>query len=387
MFWCFFNQFHSIFLKKGMKRIINNVENVPQITECYAFLPREAVTKFLTQCSECRKSMKSTSVQDISEVEQSFQSAKVESDGTSNHQHSLSKTDYPKNIESYMVLLKALYENSSLLNHIKGIDGRSCERQFESFKENIIANQTDNNGNSNQQQQNIQRKGIKSESDNLIKDSFKTVGGERNLGNIIINSLDVSINVAGKTSSYDNIDIAGRRAVPPPLASPESQQLVTSSSSEPGDEEDCFNKSRSINTLPAIATENNNLASHNNSNEGPARAVYSTGVDDAKTLPDDTSFDYHNVKCSDDNDKHTTSTTCNNNSTKHSDSADVDVGDYHTKCSASIDRTEKCNKQNNSAASGDIRPITSTYLLMTRSMGLTDEDALNLVSGKASSFG
>lgn len=334
--------------------------------------------------------MKSTTVQDISEVEQPLESVKVESNGASNNQHSLSETDYPKSIESYLVLLKALYENSSLLNHIKGIDDRSCERQFESFKENIIANQIDNNGNSNQQQQYIQRKSMKSESDNSMKESFKAVGGERSLGNIIGNSLDVSMNFAGKASSYDDFDETKRVVVPPPLASPDSQQLVTSSSSEPGGEEDSFNKNRSINTLPAlsstIATENNNLGSNNNSNEGPARAVCSTRVDVAKTVPDDTSFDYHNVKCYDDDDKRTTSTTCNNNSSKHSNGAD-DVGDYHTKCSASIDRTEKSNKHNNSTESGDIRPITSTYLLMTRSMGLTDEDALNLVSEKASSFG
>lgn len=331
--------------------------------------------------------MKSTTVQDISAVEQPLDNAKVESNGTSNNQNSLLRIDYPKNIESYLMMLKTLYENSSLLNHIKGIDGRSCEKQFESFKENIIAIQTDNNENSNQQQQIIQRKSMKSESDNSMKDPSKTVGGEKCLGNFIINSLDISTNLTDKTDSYDNMEIAKRRTVPPPLVSPDSQQLVTSSSSELCDEEDSSNKSRSINTLPSIVTENNNLASHNNSNEGTTRAVYSTRVDDGKTLPDDISFDYHNVKCSVDDDKRTTSTTCHNNSLKHSNRADDDIEDYHTKCSASIDRTEKNNKHNNSAASGDIRPITSTYLLMTRSMGLTDEDALNLVSGKASSFG
>lgn len=332
--------------------------------------------------------MKSTIVPEITEIEQRDEDDNEEknlSDGTSNNQQPLSTDDYPKNIENYFELLKALYENSSLLNRIKGIQEQSCERKFESFKENIVANQATNNGHSNQQQQ-VPRKNIniniKSESDNSSKDVARAVGGDRSLGNIIINSLDVSINVAGEAGcdgNYGNINkvriscttTPSKKSVLP-LSSPDNHQLVTSSSSEPGDYE-----SRRCNNGPTTSVlsskyKNNNSASHN-ANDGPARA---TRV--ATAVPDDISFDYHKIKCSgeNDDDEHTTSTTCNNNSAKYPNGED-DAGDYHTKSIAPID-TAKCNKHNNST--GDIRPITSTYLLMTRSMGLLDEDALNLVS-------
>lgn len=334
--------------------------------------------------------MKSTIVQEISKIATNdCENEKDLTDGTSNNQQSLSTQNaYPKNIDNYFVLLKALYENTSLFSRIKGIDEQSCERRFESFKENIIANQLDNNGNSNQQQQHIQRKNInintKNESDNSVKEVSKTVGGERSLGNII-NSLDVSINAAWKANyggNYGNIDkgkifcsTIPAKSVPLPLTSPDSQQLVTSSSSEPGEEEDTPNNRPITSSLSSSKNENNNLATHN-VNDGPTRAVCSNRVEISKTVPDDISFDYHNIKYYDDDDKRTTSTTCNDDSTKYPNGAD-DAEDYHTKSIASID-TAKCNKENNST--GDIKPITSTYLLMTRSMGLTDEDALNLVS-------
>lgn len=336
--------------------------------------------------------MKSSIVQEISNNVEQHDSEKILSDGTSNNnQQSLSDNDYPKNVENYLVLLKALYENSSLLNRIKGIEEHSCERKFESFKENIIANQLDNNGNSNHQQH-VQRKhsisiNLKDESNNLIKEASKTLGGERSLGNIIINSLDVSINVAGKASfdgSYGNIDgvtiscsTTPTKNAALPLTSPDSQQLVTSSSSsEPCDEEAASTNSHPTLSSTTAQENNNNLASHN-VNDGPTRAVYSNGVEVSQTVPDDMSFDYHNIKYyDDDDDKRTTSTTCNNSSTKYPNGED-DAGDCPTRRIASIG-IAKCNKHNNSA--GDIKPITSTYLLMTRSMGLTDEDALNLVS-------
>lgn len=327
--------------------------------------------------------MKSSIVQEISKISTN-DSEKDSTDGISNNQPSLPQSDYPSNIENYFVLLKALYENSSLLNRIKGMGEQSCEKKFESFKENIVANQLNNNSNSNQQQQHTQRKNIKNDSDNSIKDASKAVGGERSLGNIIINSLDVAINAAGKPScNYGDVDkrrvscsTTPVKTVSLPLTSPDSQQLVTSSSSEPGDEDDTlFNRPITSSSLSS-KNENNNLASHNVNDCGPTRAVYSNRVEISKTVPDDIAFDYHNIKYYDDDDKRTSSTTCNGHSTKYPNGAD-DAGDYHTKSISSID-TAKCNKQNNSTS--DIKPITSTYLLMTRSMGLTDEDALNLVS-------
>lgn len=312
--------------------------------------------------------MKSTIVQEISEVDQ----PDGEKESSSNNQPALSEgDDYPKNIENYFVLLKSLYENSTLLNRIKGIHEQSCELKFESFKENIVANQADNNGNSNQRKNiNIN---IKSEPDN----STREAGGERSLGNIIINSLDVSINVARKAACdgdhHGNIDrvrilcsTTPPKYVKLPLSTPD--QLVTSSSSEP--DENCCSKQ----AITSPSTKYNNSAS-NNIDDGPTRAVYSSRVETTQTVPDDISSDYHRIKpCDDDDDKHTSSTTCNNNSAKYPNGED-DAGDYHTR---TID-TGKNIKHNNS--SGDIKPITSTYLLMTRSMGLTDEDALNLVSG------
>lgn len=325
--------------------------------------------------------MKSTIVSEITDVDEiQHDEEEVKSSAFACNQTPLSVDDRPKNAENYFELLKALYENSSLLNRIKDIQEQSCERKFESFKENIVANQVGNNENSNKQQQ-VPRKSIniniKNESDNAMS---KTVGGERSLGNIIINSLDVSINVAGKANydgNYGNINkvriscsTTPKRKVASPLASPDTQ-LVTSSSSEPGDEENSYGNGP---TASPAKNGNNNLAAHN-ANDGPTRAVYSNRVE---TVPDDISFDYHKIKYSDDDDdKHTTSTTCNNNSTKYPNGED-DAGDYRAKSGASID-TVRCNKHNNQST-GDIRPITSTYLLMTRSMGLTDEDALNLVS-------
>jgi hypothetical protein len=328
--------------------------------------------------------MKSPFVQEILKIDHldDEETEKLSDDTpTSNNQEQLSSSagEYPKNFENYFVLMKALYENSSLLNRIKGIQEQSCEKTFESFKENIVANQAINNGNSNQQQvpsKNININ-IKNELDNSVRDA---TGGERSLGNIIINSLDVSINVAGRRnydSDYGNINkvrvsctSSPSKKVSLPLASPDNQQLVTSSSSEPGDEDE---KCADNNALSSSSTkrENNNLASKN-INDGPTRAVCSSRVE-VETVPDDIAFDYHNIKYHRDDDKHTTSTTCNNNSTKYPNGED-DVGDYHTKDIASIDMM----KSNNST--GDIKPITSTYLLMTRSMGLTDDEALNLVS-------
>lgn len=335
--------------------------------------------------------MKSPLIQEVFKIDQPKEDeTKKLSDDTlsTNNQQQLTSGggDYPKNIENYFVLMKALYENSSLLNRIKGIQAQSSEK-FESFKENIIANQDINNGNSNQQ---VPRKNININIKNELDNSTQVAtGAERSLGNIIINSLDVSINVARKTSfdgDYGNINkvrisctTSPLKKTSLPLASPDNQQLVTSSSSELGDDDKyCVN-----NALPSssMKRENNNSASENIINDGPTRAVCSSRVE-VETVPDDIFSDYQNIKYYGDDDKHTTSTTCNNNSTKYPNGED-DAGDYHTKDDASID-TAKCNKHNNST--GDIKPITSTYLLMTRSMGLTDDEALNLVSGNVLLF-
>lgn len=301
---------------------------------------------------------------------------------TMNNQQQLSNGECPKNIENYFNLLKSLYENTSLLNRIKGIQQQSCEKKFESFKENI---EEINNGMCNRQQ--FPRKNININTKNELDESARDAAGdERNLGNIILNSLDVSINVAEKISydgGYGNINklrisstTSPKEKISLPLASPDNQQLVTSSSSEPGDEVDNCANNNALFSSSSIKRENNNLAS-GIINDGPTRAVCSSRVDE-EIVPDDIVFDYQHMKYHGDDGKHTTSTTCNNNSAKYPNGED-DAKDYHTKDVASID-TVKCNEHNNST--GDIKPITSTYLLMTRSMGLTDDEALNLVSGR-----
>jgi hypothetical protein len=276
--------------------------------------------------------MKSTIVQEIGADED------VDSDekAKTRNQRALSVNG---DIGNYLSLLKALYENSSL---VKGFREQSAENH--------------DNGNPNQPQHVSAKKiniSIKSEPD----DEAKTVGGESRLGNIIINSLDVSINVPFADCSHG--DEASVKVARKPLEET-AEQLVTSSSSEPGDDD------QSITT-----SENNNSAAHHINDEA-ARAVR------VRPVPDDISPDYcrktkRHDDADEDDDKHTSSTTCNNNSLKHSSGAD-DAGDYRRRSEAAID-VERTNKP-----SGDIKPITSTYLLMTRSMGLADEDALNLVS-------
>lgn len=299
--------------------------------------------------------MKSSIVQEI--IAEQQEDVVEEAKKPAHNQPPLSvSVDYPKNIENYFVLLKALYENSSLL---KGIQEQSTER-----KENLSI---DNNGNSNQPQH-VPRKiniSIKKE-----PEDGSTVGGEGRLGNIIINSLDVSINVPFNDCSHgDDANVKISCSASPKMVLEDSlEQLVTSSSSDsdlpgPGDDDQ-----------PITTSENNNLASRRINDEA-ARAAHCKRV---KEVPDDISPDdcrttKRHDDVDEDDDKHTSSTTSNNNSSKHSSGAD-DVGDYRRKNGASID-VERSNKQ-----TGDMKPITSTYLLMTRSMGLADEDALNLVS-------
>lgn len=279
-------------------------------------MPREAVTKFLTQCYECRKSMKSTIVQEISEIE--IEKKAIRDDDDTPRSNNPNR-DYPKNIENYYALLRALYEDNSTTM------AQSCERKScDSLKENQICS-TNNAEISNQQRKNININ-IKNEPNNSEAD-------------IIINSLDVSIN-----GSYGNINKVSISCTTTPtkVGSPphSDRQIVTSSTL-------CDNNFCDTKTA--------------------ARALLSSHlrVVDKKfdSIPDDIAaalLDYRSNK------QHTT---CNNNFVKYTSSED-DVDDYHTKSIG-------YNKRN---STGDIKPITSTYLLMTRSMGLTDEDALNLVS-------
>lgn len=265
--------------------------------------------------------MKSTIVQEISEIEIEKKPIRDEHDDdtpTSNNPN----RDYPKNIENYYALLRALYENNSTTMM------QSCERKScDSLKENQICS-SNNAETSNQQRKNININ-IKNEPNNSEAD-------------IIINSLDVSIN-----GSYGNINKVSisctttpTKAIPVSSMPPHSNRQIVTSSSTLCDNNFCDTKTTA------------SLSSH-------LRVV------DKKfdSIPDDIAaalLDYRSNK---------QDTTCNNNFVKYTSSED-DVDDYYTKSIG-------YNKRN---STGDIKPITSTYLLMTRSMGLTDDDALNLVS-------
>lgn len=259
--------------------------------------------------------MKSTIVQEISEIEDEKKAMRdVDDDNTPTSNNP--NQDYPKNIENYYALLRALYENNSTTMPMQSFERKSCD----SLKENQIC--ANNSESSIQQCKNININ-IKNEPNNSEAD-------------IIINSLDVSIN-----GSYGNINKVSisctttpTKATSPPHS---NRQLVTSST----------------------------LCDDNFCDTKTARASDLLRVVDKKfdAVPDDIAaafFDYQSNK------HHTI---CNNNFVKYTSSED-DVDDYHTKSIG-------YNKRN---STGDIKPITSTYLLMTRSMGLTDEDALNLVS-------
>lgn len=273
--------------------------------------------------------MKSTIVQEICEIE-----AKSERDDDDDDMRSKKiqqqNEDYPKNIENYYALLRAIYESSTTIM-------QSCERKScESFKENIVGNRicSNNNDTTNQQPRKNININIKNEADNLESD-------------IIINSLDVSIN-----GSYGNINkvriscTTTPTKVIPVLPSPNSnQQIVTSSSSMSQCDENFYD------------TKAARAAAH-----GVVEKKFESIPDNIATAA--ALLDYHGSK-------QYMTTTCNNRFTKYSSSED-DAIDYQMK---SIGHNKR-----NSTGDNNIKPITSTYLLMTRSMGLTDEDALNLVS-------
>lgn len=281
-------------------------------------MPREAVTKFLTQCHDCRRSMKSTIVQEIAEKKtDKFDDETLPT--ASNNKNS------NENIENYYALLRAICESSSM---------QPCERKScESFKENVEGNRICNSSSSESLSRKNININIKNEADNSEAD-------------IIINSLDVSIN-----GSYGNINKVRISCTTTPTkaisvsSSPShsNQQIVTSSSSSLAlcDGNFCDTKAaRALNPYHGVVAKK------------------------LESIPDDIAvalLDYRSNKPN--------TTTCNNNFPKYTNSED-DAIDYHMKGIG-------YNKRNSTS---DIKPITSTYLLMTRSMGLTDEDALNLVS-------
>ncbi|KAG5681317.1 hypothetical protein PVAND_010766 [Polypedilum vanderplanki] len=271
----FFNIIYKVHcsVDEGEGRHVGQKRTYRKITEYYAFLPREAVTKFLTQCNECRRSMKTTIIQDISEIEQKVVPCNnVDNDTTETTNQQKRNEDYPKNIENYYLLLKALYENSSLMG------GSSiCE---DSFKENIARNE------------NIEIK---------QKLTSSKLNDEQSL-------------VSSSTTAINN---------------------VMTRAKVPDEDYDESNSSTSLH--------------NNNNNHLPIKQ-----------------HTYHY----DDDIRHTTC--INSISSRHTDGAKDISSHYHT--TSSIDSTQRTH------LTGDIKPITSTYLLMTRSMGLTDEDALNLES-------
>lgn len=240
--------------------------------------------------------------------------------------------DYPKNIENYYALLRAIYESSM----------QSCEKKScEAFKENIVGNRICNNNNnsevSNQQRKNININ-IKNEADNSDAD-------------IIINSLDVSIN-----GSYGNINKVRISCTttptktipvvpsspPPPTFSNSNQQIVTSSSTQ------CDGDTKATRASSSLYHHH-----HYHHHQGIVAMKNNNKKKFESIIPDDITVALHDYYG-------------NNNS-------EDDAIDYHTKDIA-------YNHTKRNSTTGDIKPITSTYLLMTRSMGLTDEDALNLVS-------
>lgn len=314
--------------KSLFHRQSSKVENF-QITECYSFLPREAVTKFLTQCDECRKGIKLKIDPILVKSETADGDDENHSDETSN-QRPLSK---PKNGDNYFELMKALHENFSLLSRIKSIPDHSNGTGLEVFKENIVAN--DNRRSNQERKEQI--------SQNDLNKTKKVADGSR-----------------FKSSFQDTKELRVSSSNSP-LFEDFADQFVSSSLSDPSDDDDrsVLHPSSSSST-----SNNNNNSPLNNAIVVPTRAANGPRVDILETVPDDISSDYHNMKAR-------MSATCDDNSAKYS-SSEINTKRFQWQ------RGKASRKSNNSA--GDIKPITSTYLLMTRSMGLDDEDALNLVS-------
>lgn len=317
------------------------------------------------------------------------------------------------------MLLKAFYDNSFTPLAPSSLQRTSRDHSSEprsEFKENIF-------GNCNQMKRDINININNELEKDPIPGNNKSSTDGQNLGNIIINSVDVSINVASKPSTLsdnfnnDSSDYGNNfRILCSPSSSPTSlpatlktpdQQIVTSSSGEA--EENCSmnNKWKKAAQRRKCIIKNEERLSGDEIDEDsdirrPTRAAtYSNGnengVANRPTLapvPDDILFDYHNIVRSYHGNKIlcsntaidrptpniTTTTSATNNHNHHHNlrqhsSREDDVKDY---------REERCRssemRKSNKHSSGDIKPITSTYLSMTRSMGLDDDDALNLVS-------
>jgi hypothetical protein len=229
--------------------------------------------------------MKTTIVQEISEIEHKDESCTEET--ASNQQRD---EDYPKNIENYYLLLRALYENSST--------SLQSSQSEESFKENNI------------------------------------------------NNKNIDVKVKRKSNEEESVVL---------VAKINQQQLVTSSSMH-YDAMRCKSEARAEESCPRA-------------HENPPEKVPDDASDNYRALTpkrDDKNYRY------DESIRHTT---CSNGMpSKHTDGESDSNSHYHT--TASIDSSQRTH------LTGDIKPITSTYLLMTRSMGMTDEDALNLVSAR-----
>ncbi|CAO1405624.1 unnamed protein product [Diamesa hyperborea] len=199
---------------------------------------------------------------------------------------------------------------------------------------------------------------------------------------------NLTLDIVDKNDHHDNI-------LPSMMSDNQDINLVTSSSSVEQDEEIKINlvHDSAVTSAAAISANsisneknNNNFTSNNaNSSESnPTRAVRNNhGVENFRcyAIPDDMSFDYHNIKNYYD-DKTTTSSSLSN--TKKYQAASptplrtICDDDYHdSKEMPSIDITKHNKHHNNST---NIKPITSTYLRLTRSWGIWDEDALNLDS-------
>lgn len=349
--------------------------------------------------------MKTTIIQEIDPTEHE------KDDEEKRNSLELRQHESPKNIENYLMLLKAFYENSFIPLTSSRAHPTTHQRS-ESFKENIFSNQNDdNNANSNQHKRDINIS-INNELDNsIIKESkagnvgnASTTNNNTSLGNAIINSLDVSINVASKPSPLPVVrDLADNLHIISATLKTHDQQMVTSSSAGKEDEEKCssMNNKWKLQQKNIVKEEKQTRLSEDeidNDSDIRTTTARAAALDCRKIgrngtstpLPDDILFDYHNIvrsyhgnkfHCSNTAIVRPTPTTPNNHNHHHnvrqqqpSNRADDDVRDYREeRCRSSEMR--KSNKH-----SGDVKPITSTYLSMTRSMGLADEDALNMVS-------
>lgn len=365
----------------------------PQITEFYAFLPREAVTKFLTQCSECRKSMKTTIVQEIDPIEHKTS----ENEDEKRRSLDISRREPPKNIENYLLLLKAFYENSFI--PLSNARAHSSVKQSESFKENIFANQNDNNASCNQVKRDINN----DELDNSImkepsgvNENDQVNNSNSSHANLPINSVNIanSPSIMPNNNSRDyrnNLRTSCQSATT--LKTPE-QQMVTSSSGEAEENGTSMNNKWNLQQQQKTIKREARLSEDEIDNDlaicKPTTRASSSRCNESgmcAPVPDDILFDYHNIVTSYHSNKflcsntaivRPTPTTPNNHNhhlnMRQPSSREDDVKDYgEERCRSSEMR--KSNKH-----SGDVKPITSTYLSMTRSMGLADEDALNMVS-------